>query len=124
VSEDDRHCEEILESGERCSAWKIANSAFCLMHTPAMRDECQKMRSRGGKRHWTLDPETFEAMEIRSLEDCREYMNRALVLVAQGKLNPTTLQAMSSAITAMARLIDMSDLDKRIGLLEDKVNKR
>ena len=82
------------------------------------------MRSRGGKRQWTLDPEVFEAMEIRTLEDCREYMNRALVLVAQGKLNPTTLQAMSSAITAMARLIDMSDLDKRIGLLEDKVNKR
>lgn len=124
MTEDDRHCEEILPSGERCSAWKITGSAFCLMHTPSMRDEVQRMRSRGGKRQWSIDPETFANMEIRTLDECREYLNKGLILVAQGKIAPAQLQAMASGVQVMARLIDMADIDRRIEALEERVNRR
>lgn len=119
----DRRCEEILEDGTRCGAYKISGSSYCFMHDPGNRTAAQRARKKGGKRQWAPDPASWHHMNLKTLDDCRSYLEMGLNLVAQGKIAPAQLQAMASGIQAMAKIIDMSDLDRRIEALERKVNR-
>lgn len=122
TEDEDKHCTEILEDGSRCGAWRCSDDDRCFYHSPKHRKEADKARARGGRRNYV--PLAWDDMELDTLDDAKLYLARGLNDLRKGAISPAILTAMASGVSALGRIIDLSDLDHRIEVLEAKVNKK
>lgn len=119
-----KRCEAVLKDGTACGGYKVQGSRYCFVHSPHLREKATEARRRGGKRQWTVQLKDWEDMPLTNLEDCKKFMARGLNDLRSGRITPQILSSMASGITALVKVIDLVDMERRIDALEKKVNGR
>jgi hypothetical protein len=95
-----------------------------MAHTPQLAEAMQAARSKGGKRPWSMDLGSWDEMDLKSLEDCRLFLSKALNDLRAGKIPPQLMTAIASGVQAMTKILDLGELEKRLEAIEKKVNGR
>lgn len=120
MSERDNHCEYVRPDGSPCGAYKVHGSRFCMAHTPQLAEVMQAARSKGGKRPWSMDLGDWQEMDLKTLEDSRQFMSMALNDLRAGRIPPQLMTAIASGVQALSKVLDMIDLESRLEKIEER----
>lgn len=110
-------------TGAGCMAYALKDSTFCFYHDPrpeivakrrkAMMKGAKKTNSHDGLASWTVRP-------IITMEDLKTSLSELFNAGMSGEITTARLSALASVANALGKVIEQSDLEKRIEALEIK----
>lgn len=112
-------CSGTTKAGERCKAWAVAGSRFCISHDPARVVELAEFRRQGGKGK-SNKARARKALpaELLSMNEVQAYLGVALKGVLAGKIEPGVATAMANVARAMSTIQTATEIEERIAALE------
>jgi hypothetical protein len=113
----------IKEDGTRCGGPTMSGRRFCYFHD----DDPQTVKarasaaSRGGKRSRSKDGlASWTVRPITTMEDLKTSLSELFNAGMSGEITTARLSALASVANALGKVIEQSDLEKRIEALEIK----
>ena len=119
----ERFCTFIKPDGERCGAYRLHDSPYCYQHDPSKADERTASRSRGGKKSQADAIPDWKDIQIESITDLQEAVQRVFNGVARGDVHPRTANALAGLGGLLLKLLETADLEERISRLEAELLK-
>jgi hypothetical protein len=111
----DEHCGAIRNDGSPCNARPLEDG-LCLSHSPAHALRLAEARRKGGVNR--SRSARLRRLAPPALVDVYERLERALVEVHEGELDPRQATAMATLASAMVRVLTAGELEQRVRDLE------
>jgi hypothetical protein len=111
------NCKQKKRDGEQCRAPRLAGKDYCAMHSQPGR--AAALGSKGGRqRAMHARSELKEFAAPQSAADLRDLLAESIVEIRSGTLEPKIANALGYLGASYLRAIEVSDIERRIGLLE------
>ena len=117
MTSDPKRCEAARKNGAPCQAPALPGSRFCFAHDPERAQARVEARKRGG--HNSAKVVRLRGLAPPRLVPIFDQLERALVEVHDGELDPKAAQAMASLARALATLLQTGELEERVRRLEN-----
>jgi len=116
-------CAYILPDGTPCRMPPLINDDYCISHStnPHAVEKKARGSSKGGKIR--AKPDTISgwvAIPITSMEDLRVALSDLLNAGMVGAVSTSRLSSLASVANALGKVIEGSELEKRIKALEER----
>jgi len=112
--EDDRHCKQILENGERCRAYALKGKDYCFSHDPESKEE-KAIAVRNGGLVRPIQVETaLETVEVRSPKDVVTVLSKTINEVREGKLQPQIANTIGFLSGHLLRAFEQAELNDKV----------
>ncbi|HEV2121874.1 MAG TPA: hypothetical protein VGW38_03745 [Chloroflexota bacterium] len=124
-----RPCRGTTASDEPCKNDATPGSLYCAWHDPQRVQERKQWSAKGGRASSTqkrLSRLIRDAEELQA-EDVMRLLSGAMLLLMEGKLDPSHLSALASAARTLDQIRTSSDLQKRLEAIEaalDRADRR
>jgi hypothetical protein len=120
-----KQCEATKQDGSRCEVIALAESAFCFFHDPSKAVERRSAQSLGGQgnRVKTLDPGVPDT-KIETSGDVSTLLSETINQVRKGVIDPRIANAVGYLANLKMRVIEQSELERRIVRLETQLENR
>jgi hypothetical protein len=121
-----RICAFIKQGGERCRQSPLQEEDFCFWHSPEHEKEAAEARRLGGlrrRRERTVEG-VYDLGGLETVAGIRRVLDIAVsdALGLENSLNRS--RVLISAATAAARLLEVGELEERLGSLEEALGPR
>ena len=118
-------CQAINKAGKPCKAQAMSNG-YCYRHNPDISEQVkQEASKRGGLK---LDPrtlaETAQQIDTETYKGLLTALDNNTNDLRQGKIDPKTSNALVQNILAIIEVKKVADLDARLTMIEQQLNKR
>ena len=125
---ENKRCTFVKSDGQRCRASALTNEQFCFTHHPQKDAERKAARSKGGKaksrsRMTRLPLLDLEPLTLNTVQDVRQALADTFNRVRCGQMDVKVGNCLTYVASNLARVIEGSDLEKRIEELELLVDK-
>ena len=121
-----RLCEAIAEGGERCRAQPMRAGSYCFWHDPEHAKDAADARRLGGLRR-RRESTVSGAYELDGLADVAG-LRRILEIAAVDALSldnsVARVRVLTTIVQVGARLLEVGDLESRLGELEEVIGPR
>lgn len=119
-SSPNRTCIGTTNAGDPCRAAAANGSLYCAFHDPQRAAERTEWRRMGGKASSTQKRLSRLIQDAEALEtgDVLRLLSGGMLLLMEGKLEPSTLQALASAAKTIDAIQRTSELQRRLDELE------
>ena len=111
-------CAGVTKQGERCRAFALPGSTYCLTHDPARADEVAAARSRGGIVATKLRALQGRRRRLESAGALTRFMGGLIQDLLDGRVDPDVARAATYAVSVQRQLIEAADHEKRLAELE------
>jgi hypothetical protein len=112
-------CQKKKHDGKQCRARALTGNKFCAMHSEP--GKAAELGSRGGRRRTVYSPDNLKEFAApKSAADLLALLAESIVETRSGKLDPKLANAVGYLGTAFLRGIEVSDLETRLKLLEER----
>jgi hypothetical protein len=109
-------CRGTRRDGQPCTAPTVSASGYCWAHDPSRVAERHAARQRGGYNSAHLA--RVHKLMPRQLTTVYDRLDRALVGVEAGRLDPRAASAMAALARAMVSVLQAGELEERVRELE------
>jgi hypothetical protein len=108
-------CSGKTKTGERCKAWAVAGSQFCISHDPAKVVELAEFRRQGGKGK-SNKARARKALpgELMSMAEVQAHLGKALRGVLAGEIEPGVGTAVANIARAMRDVGAAAELEEQL----------
>lgn len=118
-------CLAITRKGQQCSAYALADSAYCFFHDPTRLAQRKQARTAGGvARHGRAVQSNTKPREIKSVGDVLALLSETVgdVLLLENSL--ARAQTISRLAMSMLKAFEVSELETRLANIEQALNLR
>lgn len=120
---DGRKCRATTKRGEPCRAVAVENG-LCLAHDPKRRKEAQAARSKGAATKNKLVALEGRRRKLSTVPELVAYLSGVIQDTAAGELSVDVARTITYAVSVQMRLVEGSELAKRVQELEDSARAR
>lgn len=116
-------CKFIKTGDEKCEAWAMTDSNFCFSHNPEMEEAKKEAVIKGGqspKKNFNPLP----PVKIKDNKDVVKLVSQVINEVRQGVVDVRVANCLFYGSGMLIRALEISDLEERIGKLEEALNKK
>lgn len=116
-------CSYISPSGAGCLAYAVKGQPYCFYHDPRPEAVAKREKSlmKGAKRQRSYEGlASWEPRHIDSMEDLKIALDELFNAGISGELSTSRISALASVANTLGKVIDGSDLEKRIKAIEDR----
>lgn len=124
-----KQCEFIKQNGDRCGAYAVQSSQYCINHEESMKETKQNAVAKGGSSdgYKTLNL-NLEPFEIKNTSDVVIAVVQTINELRSGKLPPKLANTVGYLLGIAIKAFEVSEIDKKIEaidrvILERKVRK-
>lgn len=110
-------CQFVKSSGERCNAKALAQHVFCFSHEPSAAEQKHEAVLKGGqalKRHTHCLP----PVRLETIEDAKGLIAMTINEVRGGEIDIKVANCIGFLTNHFVRAYELSDLQKRIDIVE------
>lgn len=130
--EDDRHCKQILDNGERCKAYALKEKDFCFSHDPENKEQKAIAVRNGGLVRPIRVETALETVEVKTPKDIVTVLGKTINEVREGKLQPQIANTIGFLSGHLLRAFEIAELNDKVdevkgvltGRRPPKTNKR
>ena len=119
-------CHGTNRKGEACNAGTRAGSNYCFFHDPAMAEERQKARKRGGRaRHGRKvgsTGEDFPPVCLDTVADVLSYLSQAANDLVRLENSVSRNRAMAQLASVAVSVLEVGQMEERLVALEEALN--
>lgn len=117
-------CKQIKKDRKRCNSNSQKGSEYCYIHDPKISKETKRQsQSKGGKNNAIVLNDSLDPIEINSLKDVPGLLIDTISKARSGELEIRICNCIGYLSGHLIRSFELSDLEKRIELLETKIQK-
>jgi hypothetical protein len=124
---DNTHCLHVNAEGVRCGVRCRPGAAWCFMHDPQRREECQEARRQGGrersKKAAVLAEDTPDLV-LETPADVRLAIAALVNATVKGRLDTKIANAAGYLLGLLTRSIENDLLARRIDELESRLTRK
>ncbi len=122
----ERMCRGIGSKGERCRAFPLHGSDFCTFHDPQHAEAVAEGRRLGGirrKREGTLAA-AYDFDGMSTIQELRRLLEIATVDTLSLENSVARNRILISAVAAGAKLLEVGEMEERLGAMEAAIGPR
>lgn len=116
-------CAYVSPKGVGCLAYAVKGSTYCFFHDPSPEAAAKRKRSlaKANKKSSSHDGlETWTPRPITTMQELKDALSELFNAGMSGEITTARLSALASVANALGKVIEQSDLEKRIEVLEIK----
>ncbi len=110
--QEERRCPAVRTDGRPCQSTILGPSGYCFSHDPELDEERREARRRGGLSTGRLT--RLLKVPPAALAELYERLERAIVEVHEGRLEPARATAMASLVQALCATLELGDARRRL----------
>lgn len=110
--QEERRCPAVRTDGRPCQSTILGPSGYCFSHDPELDEERREARRRGGLSTGRLT--RLLRVPPAALAELYERLERAIVEVHEGALEPARATAMASLVQALCATLELGDARRRL----------
>ncbi len=117
-------CSYVSPNGRPCLAYAVKGSTHCFFHDPSPEAVAKRKRSlmRGAKKTPADDGVvTWDTHPIATVADLKVALSELFNAGMSGAITTARLSSLASVANALSKVIEQSDLEKRIKTLEERM---
>lgn len=118
-----RGCTATKANGELCRGFAQVDSTFCLAHDPSRREAAQAARAKGARKGNVLRSIQGRRRKLDTAPALVNFTSGLLQDLLDGTLSPDVARALFYGVSIQRSLVEVSDLDARLKVLEAQQQK-
>lgn len=119
-----RKCVGTTKDGQKCSAYALLDSDYCLFHAPELEDFRLESRKNGGRgrQYVKVAGETVK-LNIKNIDSVVDLVEEVIANLRTMDISVSQARALLSAAETSLKVLEYKELAERVEKLEEAVEK-